>query len=97
MRCDTIAAVLAAVLVVGAPARAAESKPPEELVRLERTVGLRVAHVRDEGPVEAEKRKLFLQAQQDDEYGEAALQAADYAKAESLFRRAGDLLDQLGL
>jgi hypothetical protein len=102
MRCDTIAALmvaalLAAVLAVGTPGAAAESKPPEELVQLERTVALRVAHARDEGPVEVDKRKLFLQAQQDDQNAEAAIQAGDYAKARSLFRSAGDLLDQLGL
>ncbi len=92
-----IASAAAIVLMAfSVPARAGDPAPPDDLVRLERQVGLRVAHVRDEGPVGSEERKLYLEAQQDDANGEQALKARDYGHAMSYFKHANALLDQLG-
>jgi len=86
----------AAVGAFSLSARGGDLAPPEDLVRLERRVGLRVAHVRDEGPVGSAERKLYLEAQQDDANGEQALKARNYDQARSYFQHANGLLDQLG-
>jgi hypothetical protein len=98
MRISLIA--VAGALVLGGSGLAGEQAqigPPARLVQLEQRIGLRVAHARDEGPVEPDKRKLFLEAEQNDARGEQSLKARDYHQAEDYFTRAGRLLDRLGL
>ena len=91
-----IASAVAMALVASSrPARSGDSGPPADLVRLERLVGLRVAHARDQDLAGAEDRKSYLQAQQDDALGEQALKARDYDKAMSYFRQASGALDAL--
>ena len=87
-------AVAMALTVSPAPARAGDPAPPADLVRLERLVGLRVAHARDQD-LGSEERKSLLQAQQDDALGEQALQARDYDKAMSYFQQANGALDRI--
>jgi len=88
-------AVAMAWIASSRPARCGDSGPPADLVRLERLVGLRVAHARDQDLGGAEERKSYLQAQQDDALGEQALEARDYDKAMSYFRQASGALDAL--
>ena len=84
-----------ALIVSSRPARSGDSGPPADLVRLERLVGLRVAHARDQDLTGAEDRKSYLQAQQDDALGEQALKACDYDKAMSYFQQASGALDRI--
>ncbi len=88
-------AVAMALMASSRPARSGDSGPPADLTRLERLVGLRVAHARDQDLAGAEDRKSLLQAQQDDALGEQALKARDYDKAMSYFRQASGALHAL--
>src|ERR1700674_2386744 len=94
-RWPIVVSVAMALMVSSAPARAGDSAPPADLVRIERLVGLRVAHVRDQDLAGSEDRKSFLKAQQDDALGEQALRARDYDKAMSYFQHANGALDAL--
>jgi len=87
-------AVAMALITSPAPARSGDSGPPADLVRIERLVGLRIAHARDQD-LGSEERKSLLQAQQDDALGEQALKARDYDKAMSYFQQANGALDAL--
>ncbi len=91
-----IALAVVAAMAFVTPAHGGDLAPPQDLTRLERLVGLRVAHVRDEDPVASADRKLYLQAQQDDANGEQALKTRNYGQAMSYFQHANALLDQLG-
>ena len=84
--------LLAAFAMLGAQP---DSKPPDDLVRLERQVGLRAAHVRDSGPIDPAERELLSEAEQNDLKGEAALKAGDYPSARQYFNRAMELLGKL--
>jgi hypothetical protein len=78
-------------------ARAAESGPSPALVKLEREIGLRIAHAREVGPVEPDWRRKLLEAQQYDAAGERALGAGDYKSAEDSFLHARRLLERIGM
>ncbi len=91
-----IASAIAMALIASSrPARCGDLAPPADLVRIERLVGLRIAHARDQD-LGSEERKSLLQAQQDDALGEQALKARDYDKAMSYFQQANGALDALG-
>ncbi len=85
------------MFTIAPPAGSNDNPPPGALVRLERTIGLRVAHARDAGVVDPDKRKLYLEAQEYDGKGEQALRTGDYGEARSDFLHAGQLLDTLGM
>jgi hypothetical protein len=87
-------AVIAMLALAGADSG---PSPPPELIKLERAVDLRVAHVRIEGPVDAPSRKLLSEAEQLDLKGEDALKAGDYAGARDLFNRANETLGRIGI
>jgi hypothetical protein len=93
-RWPILMAIAIALTASSVPARCQDTAPPADLVQLERLVGLRIAHARDEdlGP---DERKSLLQAQQDDALGEQALQGRDYVKATSYFRQANGALDKI--
>ena len=89
------AAVAMALITLPAPAHCGDPAPPPDLVRIERLVGLRIAHARDQD-LGSEERESLLQAQQDDALGEQALKARDYDKAMSYFQQANVALDRIG-
>lgn len=78
-------------------AEAGEPGPPPTLVKLEREIGLRIAHARDVGPVEPDRRRTLLEAQRYDAEGERALGADDYKSAEDNFLHAQRLLERIGM
>jgi hypothetical protein len=100
MRSCAVLTLILFAMAIAAASPGADSpgvSPPPDLVRLEREVGLKVAHARDEGPVEPEKRKLLFEAQQSEFKGEQALKAGDYDSARDYFEHADDALKKLGL
>jgi hypothetical protein len=94
-RAIPILCFLTAVGVGGA--RAGDSGPSPTLVKLEREIGLRIAHARDVGPVEPDRRRMLLEAQRYDAAGEDAISAGDYKSAEDDFARARRLLERIGM
>jgi hypothetical protein len=87
----TIAALAALVgtrLVIAA-------SPSPELVNLERKVSLQLAHVRDSGPTDPDKRKQLFDASQLEQKGEAAIESGDYKSAEDSLLKAQTILRQL--
>jgi hypothetical protein len=80
-------------LISACPAIAAA--PPPELVKLERTVSLELAHVRDSGPTDPVKRKQLSDANRLDQQGEAAIKSGDYKSAEDSLLQARVILRQL--
>jgi len=72
----------------------AGSAPPD-VVSLEREVSLRLAHVRDEGPVDDAKRAQLSKAAQLEQTSEAAIAKGDYKTAESDLLAAKTILDNL--
>ena len=79
------------------PAIAQTAGPPEDLVRLERSVSLRIAHARDEGPASMDQLKKIRDAQQADLEGESALKSGDYKSASAHFVKAGEILHEIGM
>jgi len=84
-------------IVIPALALAAGADPPPELAQLEREVSLKMAHARDEGYVDAARRKTLADAQAADAAGEKALAGGDFAHAEDDFLKAKVLLHNLGI
>jgi hypothetical protein len=74
----------------------AGSPPPPEIVNLDREVSLRLAHVRDQGPVEDTKRHQLSQAADLEQKSEKEIAAGDYKDAESDLLAAKTILDNLG-
>ena len=100
MRAPLNVIVISGMLVASAfppPAFGAGAGPPEALVKLERKVGLRIAHARGLGPIESDRRALVLDAERYEEKGEQAMKAGSYADAGNNFERANELLDKLGI
>jgi hypothetical protein len=95
MRVLTVAIVMS--IAGSAPAFAAGPKPPADLVQLEREVSLKMAHARDEGYVDAPRRKTLADAQAVDTEGEKALKDGAFERAENDFLKAKVLLHNLGI
>jgi hypothetical protein len=68
--------------------------PPPEIVKLEKTVSLELAHVRDSGPTEPARRKQLFEAHELDRQAEAAIRARDYKSAEDSLLKARVILRQ---
>jgi len=92
----TIAVLLA--LLIGAVAMAQQPVPPSpELVKLEREVSLKLAHVRDLGPTDIDQRAKLTEAHELDVTAERAIAAGDYRTAEDNLVKANAILARLGL
>jgi hypothetical protein len=87
--------IVAALLFLLRPGTAAAQTPPD-LVNLDREVSLRLAHVRDQGPVENVKRQQLSQAADLQQKSEKAIAAGDYKSARSDLLAAKTILDNLG-
>ncbi|HKM98985.1 MAG TPA: hypothetical protein VJX23_00610 [Candidatus Binataceae bacterium] len=83
---------IAAVVIAGDAAQ----KPPA-LASLERVVSLKLAHVRDEGPVDPDQRAQLLQAQQLDVKAEHAIATGNYDAAQDDLVQANAILGRLGM
>jgi hypothetical protein len=79
---------LAPIICVAAPV-------PPDLVKLEKLVGLELAHVRDAGPTDPAKRKLLSDARDLDQQAEDSIKAGDFQSAEQNLLKARVLLRQL--
>ncbi len=88
-------AVIRLLAALAVSACHAESSVPPELAGLEREVGLELAHVRDAGPTDPEKRRELAEAASLDSDAERAIRAGDYPMAEDKFLRARLILRQL--
>jgi hypothetical protein len=84
-------------IITPAVAFAAGPTPPPDLVQLEREVSLKMAHARDEGFIDASRRKTLADAQAVDAEGEKALKAGEFERAEDDFLKAKVLLHNLGI
>ena len=71
------------------------ASPSPELVNLERQVSLELAHVRDSGPIDPEKRKQLFDASNLEQKGEAAIKSGDYKSAEDSLLQARTILRHL--
>jgi hypothetical protein len=69
--------------------------PPADLVKLERQVSLELAHVRDIGPTDENKRKQLFNARELEQKGEDAIKSGDYKSAEDSLLQAHVILRQL--
>lgn len=88
--------LLPAMLLLCAVGRADAAAPaPPDLVKLEKLVGLELAHVRDAGPTEPAKRKMLSDARGLDQQAEDSIKAGDYNSAEENLLKARVLLRQL--
>ena len=87
--------ILSTIVLATARLAGAGSAPPD-VVSLEREVSLRLAHVRDEGPVDDAKRAQLSKAAQLEQTSEAAISKGDYKTAESDLLAAKTILDNLG-
>src|SRR5262249_54009499 len=72
------------------------ASPPPQVVGLEREVSLRLAHVRDLGPIDDSKRKQLAEAASLEQKSEKEIAAGDYKGAESDLLAAKTILDNLG-
>ena len=88
-------AALAALAIFGDLSRASAASPSPELVNLERQVSLELAHVRDSGPTDPDKRKQLFDASNLEQKGEAAIKSGDYKSAEDSLLQARTILRQL--
>ncbi len=96
MRCALCAAWAVSVLATLAFAAChPHSSAPPDIANLEREVSLQLAHVRDVGPTEPEKRRKMSEAAALDNEAERAIAAGDWNTAEDKLTRARDLLRQL--
>jgi len=89
------ALIVTLVALAGAKLAHADSAP-SDVVGLEREVSLRLAHVRDQGPVDAAKREQLSKAAGLEQESEAAISRHDYKTAESDLLAAKTILDNLG-
>jgi hypothetical protein len=88
------AAIAALAAIVGThPAMCASPSP--ELVNLEREVSLELAHARDSGPTDPDKRKQLFAASQLEQKGEDAIKSGDYKSAEDSLLHARVILRRL--
>jgi hypothetical protein len=71
------------------------SSTPPDIANLEREVSLQLAHVRDIGPTEQEKRRKMSDAAGLEHEAEKAIAAGDWRTAEDKLLRARDLLQQI--
>lgn len=88
-------AAIAALVIFFEVSRVTAASPPPELVNLERQVSLELAHVRDSGPTDPDKRKQLFDASNLEQKGEAAIKSGDYKSAEDSLLRARAILRQL--
>ena len=77
------------------PVRLDAAPVPPDLVKLEKLVGLELAHVRDTGPIDDAKRKKLFNAKQLEQKGEEAIKSGDYKSAEDNLLQARVILRQL--
>lgn len=95
MRSTLVAAICGAIAVAVVPVRlgfAQTPAPPADLIKLERQVALKIAHIRLNGPTSAADLKQLGLAQSAQLDGERALSAGDYQKAERNFLRANVII-----
>jgi hypothetical protein len=88
-------AALATLAILVEVSRASAASPSPELVNLERQVSLELAHVRDSGPTDPEKRKQLFDASTLEQEGEAAIKSGDYKSAEDSLLQARTILRHL--
>jgi hypothetical protein len=89
-----IAFLLSGLLLLN-PVRLDAAPVPPDLVKLEKLVGLELAHVRDIGPTEPAKRKMLSDARALDQQAEDSIKAGDFQSAEQNLLKARVLLRQL--
>ena len=94
-KCARFLAAIAALAIFVEASRASAASPSPELVNLERQVSLELAHVRDSGPTDPEKRKQLFDASNLEQKGEAAIKSGDYKSAEDSLLQARAILRQL--
>jgi hypothetical protein len=87
--------MLALMLAASGPPVAFAGDTPAGLVSLEREVSLKIAHVRDEGPVDPAKRAMLSEAERLDQKGEQEMAAAKYQDASRDLLAANKILDGL--
>ena len=93
----SLGAILGAV-ATGSPLAADSGKqPPAELRSLERQVSLKLAHLRDEGSIDPDKRSQLNEAQQLDLKAEQEIAAGAYNRAEESLTKANAILGHLGI
>ena len=94
-KCARLFAAIAALAIFVDASRARAASPSPELVNLERQVSLELAHVRDSGPTDPDKRKQLFDASNLEQKGEAAIKSGDYKSAEDSLLQARTILRQL--
>jgi len=73
----------------------AAGPPPDDLVKLERRVSLELAHVRDAGPTDPDRRQQLADANRLDREGEDAIKSGDFQTAYDRLHRADAILVRL--
>jgi hypothetical protein len=94
-KCARLFAAIAALSIFVEAPLAIAASPSPELVKLERQVSLELAHVRDSGPTDPDKRKQLFDASNLEQKGEAAIKSGDYKSAEDSLLQARAILRQL--
>jgi hypothetical protein len=94
-KCARLFAAIAALAIFVEVSRAMAASPSPELVNLERQVSLELAHVRDGGPTDPNKRKQLFDASRLEQKGEAEIKSGDYKSAEDSLLQARTILRQL--
>lgn len=87
--------ILLPIIAVAMPLIAIAGDTPAGLLALEREVSLKIAHVRDEGPVDPAKRALLTEAERLDRKGEQEIATADYQGASRDLLAANKILGSL--
>jgi hypothetical protein len=90
-----MASMLALMTAVSGAMTAFCGETPPGLIALEREVSLKIAHVRDEGPVDPAKRGMLSEAERLDQEGEQEIAAAKYQDASRDLLAANKILDDL--
>ena len=88
-------AAIATLAIFVEVSRVMAASPSPELANLERQVSLELAHVRDSGPTDPDKRKQLFDASNLEQKGEAAIKSGDYKSAEDSLLQARTILRQL--
>jgi len=86
---------IAALAIFLEVSRVNAASPPPELVNLERQVSLELAHVRDNGPTDPDKRKQLFDASNLEQKGEASIKSGDYKSAEDSLLKARAILRKI--
>jgi hypothetical protein len=94
-RTRLLAIVLPGLLLLSVARVIDASTIPPDLAKLEKLVGLELAHVRDAGPTDPAKRKMLFYARQLDQHAEDSIKSGDYKSAEENLLKARVLLRQL--